>query len=207
MRRLHSKLKQNENPPVCRRNGNYWSRWRRIWRSDSGAYRWPPFAAELQPSLVDDRLFRRMGPRIADLQVVVLREINAKIPGHHVVLAQGMVHDDALHIADQRWHAPGRIGNVATRARTARAKLAHDTGQTLGPVTGPKGLSQLGHTQDVEFFCGRIHIDCFSATPVPKVSRGVALHKNSTPSPVLKLTPSTGPKGTGTVPASVIKAP
>ena len=63
-------------------------------------YRWPPFAAALQSSLVDDGLFGGKWPGVAGLQVVVLRKVHAKIPGHDVVVAQGVVDDDALHVAN-----------------------------------------------------------------------------------------------------------
>ena len=44
---------------------------------------------------------------------------------------------------------------MASGAGTTRAKLTHDTGQALGPVTGSKGFSGMGHTHDEQFFAGR----------------------------------------------------
>lgn len=129
-------------------------------RSDCGAYRWPPFTAEMQSSLVDRWLFRRVRPRVADLQVVVIGKIHTKIPGHDIVVTQGVVDDDALHVANRCRHTPGRIGDMATRTPSARTELAHDAGQPLRPIAGAEGFALLGHTQDVEFFGGGgIHIE------------------------------------------------
>ena len=51
------------------------------------------------------------------LQVVVLGEIEAEIPGHGLGVAQFAVDDHALDAVDDRRHAPRRIVQVAARLR------------------------------------------------------------------------------------------
>lgn len=111
---------------------------------------------------------------LADLQLVIPSEVQAKIPGHDVVFAQIAVHDHAFHVPDGGRHAPRRIGQVAPRLRPARTELAHDTGQTLRPITGSKRLAASGHSQDVDFFERRErHVVGGSRTAVP----GFLLHR------------------------------
>ena len=88
----------------------------------------------------------------AGLQVVVACKIEAKVPGHDIVLAQITMDDDALGIADAGRYAPGRIAQMAARLRAAGPELAHHTCQPLGPVTGAKCPALTRQAQDINFF-------------------------------------------------------
>jgi hypothetical protein len=95
---------------------------------------------------------------------------------------------------------------MAARTRATRAKLAHDTSQTLSPVTGTEGFALLGHTQDVEFFGGRrIHIGKGSAYPVPESPRCCTAQEFYLFA-CLEVDTLAKTKGTGTVLACAINA-
>ena len=88
----------------------------------------------------------------AGLQVVVACKIEAKVPGHDIVLAQITMDDDAFGIADAGRYAPGRIAQMAARLRAAGPELAHHTCSPLGPVARAKSPALARQAQDVNFF-------------------------------------------------------
>ncbi len=93
-----------------------------------------------------------------DLKVVVFGEVQAKVPGAHVVIAEIAVHHHTFDITQRGRHAPGRIGQMTARAWPARPKLAHNASQALSPITGPERLAILSHAQNENFFsCIRNH--------------------------------------------------
>ena len=86
------------------------------------------------------------------LQAVVAREVHHEIPGHDVVIAQIVIHDDTLHPRQGGGNAPRRITQVTAGGGAAGAKGAHDARQAFGPVAGPERLAFLGDALDEDFF-------------------------------------------------------
>ncbi len=86
------------------------------------------------------------------LQIIVFGKVHTKVPGEHTVIAQIGMNDDATDIIDGGGNTPRGIAQMAARLRATGAKLAHDTGETLGPVTGPESASGTGCAQNINFF-------------------------------------------------------
>lgn len=90
------------------------------------------------------------------LQLVVFGKVHDEIPGHGFGVAQVGVHDDDFHTIHDGGNAPGGIRDVAANGdpATARAKLAHDAGQTLCPVAGAERAPTPGNTLDEHLLGG-----------------------------------------------------
>ena len=88
------------------------------------------------------------------LQIVVPRKIKSEIPGHGLKLTQLRVNDHTLHAIHDSGHAPGRVGEVATRLRATRTELTHYAAEPVGPVAGPEGFAVTGYALDKDFFGG-----------------------------------------------------
>src|SRR3989344_313327 len=56
------------------------------------------------------------------LQIVVAREIDDKVPGHGLVALQVAVHHHTFHAIERGGNAPGRVAQMAARARSAGAE-------------------------------------------------------------------------------------
>ena len=59
------------------------------------------------------------------LQIVVLGEIDCKVPGHGFCVAQFSIHYDAFDAVHDRGDAPGRIRQMTAGLGSAGAELAH----------------------------------------------------------------------------------
>ena len=80
-----------------------------------------------------------MRRRVADLQVVVLREVHAEIPGHHMVVAQVMVDEATVVIP-----LAGLIDLAAERARLAkeRARAAGEAEKVEKKLSNPEFVAR-----------------------------------------------------------------
>ena len=92
--------------------------------------------------------------RLHHLQAIVSGKVHHKVPCHDFFVAQIGVHDDTFVAVECVGHTPRRIAQMATGHSPTRSELAHDSGQTLGPITGPERLSVLGDPKDKNFFGG-----------------------------------------------------
>lgn len=86
------------------------------------------------------------------LQIIVFGKIHAKVPRKYIVFTQIRMNDDTSDVIDGGGNTPRGIAQMTARLRATGAKLAHHTGQTLGPVTGPESASGTGQAQYINFF-------------------------------------------------------
>jgi hypothetical protein len=127
------------------------------------------------------------GLPLQNLQVVVFGEVHAKIPGHDVVVTQVAVNHHAANPIHRIGHTPRGIPQMTPGTRATGPKLAHDTRQTLRPITGTKSAPTLGQSQN-NYFIGRvgnhrIEVDQLTLTGVAArlySKRSCVLYKTST---------------------------
>jgi len=86
-----------------------------------------------------------------DFQLVVSGKVHDELPSHGLGFSQVRVDDDAFHTVNRIGNTPRGIAEVTAHLGTPRAELAHDAGQTLGPIARSKGFAIQANAMDKDF--------------------------------------------------------